>query len=814
MMESNKKCFTPIQTVTIPSSDCMLCPSMDIMAIMSSNRLVLQRTVSWQRLASFDYDDIQAISWSPDGSLVALSILNEGFVLYDLERGMSNNTSSCDAEDCLVHTQKFNLPDNGTFRIDTLFWSQVGRPHAAWTLTNEEKDRSEEWKYRCDYLDRSSLFLPPSSYDYNGGSKDERKGSKNCRPGAKAPLSLLCAVTNTGELQLLIHGRYPIATLPHKNALRPTIICSSDLIHISILKQSNPASNPSSLDIYSIPAFDIHRYSLQTISALYSSIKCHLKAMQEGVPAVTSAWKNALRPLDMKMEGLSKILTNYGIPALNLGSVLNSHIILGRTWEHANALEQFWTGVQMNDQLLVRMQKSLHNALAGVETMARSNLLAPVRSLVISVQQLHGLDSELLPETLRLCRCTKILLFTTEYLVFQIVQNRLRIRDFVSWLRCASSAVKAQDTPPDSVQSENARKRRVPQSLVHRVADYFQQEDNIIFELGTSTEKIIGSRVSATLSEKCDFVQRSSDQLNPLNSLQTSLQDARGVPTLPSALSQAEATSVETFQQPRAYVRNTISQKEILLPLSVESCAIHSRIGVETLALESESILEGAFRPLTTSSDESFACSRQWTILAFPVHSDSDRQGIQLILFPLGIKKRDFVLSRCLSIPSQCTILDIGFYGDDGKSSLAAGKDTGTGKEGRQAMALIIKQDSQQSLWLINYDSVRFDVVPFSSSGEKIDLSKIVFNFTSSISIVPVKCGEDGEDSSVVNARTRVIDSVSEDESKFRLLLCGSRGVGGVLSSNAQNRSNFLALYDLEEDEDEEDTDDEEMVTI
>lgn len=501
MMASNKKCFTPIQAVSIPSSKCFLCPSMDIMAIINSNRLLLQRTVSWQRLANFDYDDIQTIAWSPNGSLIAVSIINEGFVLYNLERGMSNNKGNYDSEDCLVHIQKLKLQDGDNYRIDTLLWSQVGKPHAAWKITNEEKDRSEEWRYRCDYLDRSSLFLPPSSYDHNGGSIDESKGCNSCRPGAKAPLSILCAATNRGEMELLIHGRYPIATLPINNAVRPTIVCSSDLIHISILKQSNQASNPSRLNIYSIPAFDTHRYSLQNISALYSSIQSHLKAIEEGIHGVTSAWKNALKPLDMKMDGLSKILENYGIPTTNLGSVLNKHIILGRTWENANALEQFWNGVQMNDQLLLRMQKSLHNALAGVETMARSNLLSPVRSLLICVQELHGLDNELLPETLRLSRCTKILLFSAEYLVSQILQNRLRIRDFVSWLRSASSTVKAQDTAPDSVQSENARKRRVPQALVERVADSFQKEDNAIIDAGTSTERIVGSHVSVRLRE-------------------------------------------------------------------------------------------------------------------------------------------------------------------------------------------------------------------------------------------------------------------------------------------------------------------------
>jgi hypothetical protein len=43
-----------------------------------------------------------------------------------------------------------------------------------------------------------------------------------------------------------------------------------------------------------------------------------------------------------------------------------------------------------------------------------------------------------------------------------------------------------------------------------------------------------------------------------------------------------------------------------------------------------------------------------------------------------------------------------------------------------------------------------------------------------------------------------------------KLLLCGSRGVGGVVTS-FQSQTNQLVLFDLEEDEDDDDEEDEEM---
>jgi hypothetical protein len=313
-------------------------------------------------------------------------------------------------------------------------------------------------------------------------------------PLCKTPLSLLCAATRDDGVHLLIHGRYPIAKLEATSPQQ--MICSSDLVHLSVLQQQS-----SKLTIYSVPAMAKHRYSLQTISALYSSIQSHLRTIREGAPSVTSAWKNAMKPFDVKMDAFQKVLTNYGIGE-SIASVLVHHIILGKASEHASAVDQFFTSVHMNDQLMTRAEKSLHNALAGVETVARSVLLAPARSLVFDANELYGVDDQLLPDTRQLAKTARTLLFSMEYLVSQIVQARFRMRDFVSWIRSAATAIKARGTPPDSVQNENAKKRRVPEVVVHRVSDYFQQyngaDADSLDDGSSTTERVIGCPISVS----------------------------------------------------------------------------------------------------------------------------------------------------------------------------------------------------------------------------------------------------------------------------------------------------------------------------
>lgn len=105
---------------------------MDLVAV-AGDRLLIQRTVSWQRVASSD-KAFATLCWSPDGTLLALARSEGGYVLYDLELGMT------DEEESFVH-QELGKPT-----LEALVWVHVGRPHAGWIMTDEEKERELEWK--------------------------------------------------------------------------------------------------------------------------------------------------------------------------------------------------------------------------------------------------------------------------------------------------------------------------------------------------------------------------------------------------------------------------------------------------------------------------------------------------------------------------------------------------------------------------------------------------------------------------------------------------------------------------------------------
>jgi hypothetical protein len=187
--------------------------------------------------------------------------------------------------------------------------------------------------------------------------------------------------------------------------------------------------------------------------------------IQQSIPEILNAWKSSLKPLDTKLQPLQRLLQNYGVDDQSLGSVLKRYILVGHTSDSssvANAMDQFFTGVQMNDQLLQRMERSLHGSLANVESQARKRLRSPIQVLAFQIQELSGViqfhnkPSEALQELLD---ASQFLWVSVESLLVDIVEARFRVRDFCGYLRHAGSQIKAQGTAAQSVQRENAKVR-------------------------------------------------------------------------------------------------------------------------------------------------------------------------------------------------------------------------------------------------------------------------------------------------------------------------------------------------------------------
>jgi hypothetical protein len=222
----------------------------------------------------------------------------------------------------------------------------------------------------------------------------------------------------------------------------------------------------------------------------------HLQTIQQYMKEVAGAWKSSLKPLDVKLDGLKRNLTNYGV-SKDVRSVLHQYLLVGSRDNQpvTSALDQFFQNVQMNDQLIQRLERSLHNAVSNVETLSRKGLLSPARSLAYET---GDLQSSLLHGSHTLQQASHVLVLAVEDLIARIIEARFRLRDLVSWLRSAGSQVKARGTAPDSAQKENAKKRRVAQAVVERMACYLEKELPSGGGGDSVTETLIG--ISITVS--------------------------------------------------------------------------------------------------------------------------------------------------------------------------------------------------------------------------------------------------------------------------------------------------------------------------
>lgn len=422
-------------------------------------------------------------------------------------------------------------------------------------------------RIRARYLDRANHFLhdttslsttsddiktPENEVSLKDGSSnhDFNPISSILHPSSTTPLSLLATLNHNGYLCLYLHGRYQIAqiatnlftkkeaaTSPQTSSkLIPRsscteMICSSDLssIFISTYTTTSQQKKPSPLlQLHSIPDMYLRRHELQQIAPSYCFIKQQMNIISQGMKEAASKWKESLRPLDMKLKNLRKLLQDYGVtqasfstskpnPASPKSEILsmifegnrNHYCYSNQSNGSADAMIQFFS-THLNEQGFNRMSNACELGVASVEAMIRKSILKPARALVYVSSELYGLansnendedlsnhnDSFFLKEdesdqdfsiqksllssqnALDLQKRSEQLYLITEQALAQIIECRHRLRDFLRWVLGTLTKVKAQGTAMDSFERKKARKTRPSQATVNHVTSFLSARQN------------------------------------------------------------------------------------------------------------------------------------------------------------------------------------------------------------------------------------------------------------------------------------------------------------------------------------------------
>jgi len=649
----------------------------------------------------------------------------------------------------------------------------------AWRYRSHYLDRSSIFLPPCAYNPSlpSDENFPPSHPHHHGTNvaaddeeADEALLDRMARPTCRTPLSVLFVTTCANGTSMYLHGRYRILTLaPPAHAAfnaRARTVSSSDLgTFLTAYTALPPASTVAGvggvvslsnlrtvLSLYSVPAIPRHRYELQTISSLYCSIMAHIRAVGKGLHEATSTWNGALRQLDQKFDQVVNLLRNYGALAMTevptdasttvkgaaVRLALRNYIISARSQRYAlaaSALDQFFGAPLMNDQLLQRMIRALEASARSVEGQLRKDVLAPSRTLVWDSSELKGLvgamsttslyGDQLMDPALAygLCRLAETLRLTIEACLRDMIDIRCRLQDVLAWIRSTASAVKAKDTAKDSALRENARKRRVNDSVVKRVAGYFA---------GEISPRASGTDITKRSMSECVLGIPVSDYFGYSSCTEKIASDSsaeQGIASIKDSLGVISAHVVQIFQQPR----KTLMESAQRIDIEFKSCgnehdpsggpannsvamtkpmAIHSRVGTGSSDSDGESAT-GCFCPRLDPMRESLQpvinqC-RHWMVIAkvgeVPVR---ERTVVQIVLLPCSsFASRspfeddsddipltpNYYLESFVFLPPGCAVSSIEFYGDDGSSSPGAGI-AETVIEGRQALGILVERSN------------------------------------------------------------------------------------------------------------------------
>lgn len=765
--------FTLLHTRRLLSSNTLrLCPSMDLLFVLSSSStsttstFTLYRSVTFQKLVTLTTaTECTHAAWSPDGRWLACADNTGNLVLHNVEAILALSSPvvvTCmtrnDSEAIIPQQQFLSLDFAAQTKLKALLWKHRGNPHPAWS-------KEDDWEVP---------YFQPSLYCLS------LKKTANLST-EHTPLSILIVISEHAEalqMHVCLHGCYPLLKhIPLRSTRneQARVETSTNLTHIAVCIQPI-------LNIFSIPSLQQH--ALHTISALYASTTTRLQQLQEALPEIRGAFQSSLKPVDMKLQGLVRLLENYGLlQQTTLRQLLVQYILSGHTRAApnlSNAMDQFFTGVQMNDQLLQRLEQSLVVAVAHVESQCREQLWEPAQACVVQFAQLHGLarhveadplveGSVLLSseQSLQCLQGAEQLLLTVERTLVLLLEARMRLQDWMAWLRAVGAQIKARGTAPQSARHENARKRRVPDAVVKRLLQYLSESSSVVDNSSGTTESILHLEFAQMLQSNSGAAAAASWM------------------TIPPSLQAVQRAATQLFAGPPQCVLQQMQTTQLILD---DTSSLESTMAMVFRMGRGGAQGDGCYCP--SSNAVSF---RQWLVVA-----KSSNDSLELHAIPMSWDGTTSLASphtwaMRLQLDRCDEIMALEFYSDDGKSTLSG---ESNGKEGsRQALAVLMRMGEDVVLSLVPYDDLKLSMQalkPMESSS---------WSLPQPLQTIQVQTrGSGEEEEGTVHAKTRTVANYT---GPARLVLSGSRGMAAV--ECVQGQQVVLNLFDLEEDEENED---------
>ncbi|RUS78183.1 hypothetical protein EGW08_014042 [Elysia chlorotica] len=270
-------------------------PTMDLIALANANGEILVNRLSWQRVWLLPaYDErqkqiqVSALSWRPDGKILAIGYTNGVFRLCEVEKGE-------------IIREEMEVKDN----ITSLMWLEQSKSMCEGRQTYPE--------------DNSSTFLPQAQQQNSLYSDSSVQKSQ-------PPLGLLLVGTNTNKVHLYGYGVFHLCVLElsmdnaSESLQVDCAIISPDLSRLSLVVKSADPDDTSSVHVqtYDTALLVTRHEEIRLLCSKYIMIISSDLEIDLILTQMCQAWEEILREMDSKLLRFAKSKQNVIKNSLDL----------------------------------------------------------------------------------------------------------------------------------------------------------------------------------------------------------------------------------------------------------------------------------------------------------------------------------------------------------------------------------------------------------------------------------------------------------------------------------------------------------------
>ncbi|KAJ8609623.1 hypothetical protein CTAYLR_006290 [Chrysophaeum taylorii] len=520
----------PIVDRVCPVELVSLCPQMDIIAVVSNDGLLVNRTTSWQRLMAptdvgSEGSRITALCWSPDGKHLATGHANGALRVLEVEQqDLENETTRDEALGGVGALSTLRLGAE----VVSMTWSIALHTTKPPSEDPWEMCRITGLQLGAAYLERSSAFIPlpadsPVAEGRLGRSRPEEDEEDEDYPPPRPPLdvdeiSLLASLDAAGRVLLSLDGQFAVSLVDVSRFFPTTSSSSSSSSSSSPPQKKAPAftdpkdaakgaclsanlarfvtwghdpSEPggilSALDIGTI---SYARRELVPCAKQYSGCSALLETSREALSVARQRYASVLDTLD------SKFFTPYAAALrredddredyANVAAQLMTSITHGLA--STGRVEVLVESILPSEAEIVKLHKNLDATLVTAMEAFDERLVRATRHLVFRASELEALArcGDVLgydrvglsqPECLRFCNSCEQFALKAEECVEGIRCCRRRLADLCNWLADLAMMAAARKRWERGGEDNNDDDKRPPLAAITPQTPAHAQDD-------------------------------------------------------------------------------------------------------------------------------------------------------------------------------------------------------------------------------------------------------------------------------------------------------------------------------------------------